>query len=414
MGRKTSAGADALMQETVSQPALQGSRSALDSIAFAAFAASLSTRALDPVLPVVADEFAVKIATAAGIAAGYMLTFGAVQPLIGPMADLLGKARLMVGCLALLALTNILSAFANSLFLLLAVRILAGVAAGGVVPVALGLVSDLVAREQRQVAIGRITAGVMIGTFLGASMTGLISDLQGWRGALAVLGILGLVASAVVAVGLGPTAFMQPPRADLSAVRKSYGVILANPNARVCYSAVFIEGCCIFGLFPFIASFMFDRGQASSSTAGIVIAGFALGGLIYTVTISRVLPKLGVRGAMIAGAGLVGLQLVAMAFGSDWKLQFVILLLMGWGFSLIHGCLQVFASDLSVNTRAVAMSFHVFFYSMGQTVGPIVYGVGLRYLGKFPTLLVSACIMAVLGLACALLLESPKRGELKA
>lgn len=393
------------MQEIVPQPSDRSVRSVLDSIAFAAFAASLSTRALDPVLPIVADEFAIKIATAASIAASYMLTFGAVQPLIGPMADLVGKARLMVGCLALLAVTNILTAFANSFFLLLAARILAGVASGGVVPVALSFVSDLVAPEQRQVAIGRITAGVMIGTVLGASMTGLIGDLQGWRGALVVLGILGLLASVAVAVGLGSKAFVQPPKADLSAVKKSYGTIFANPNARICYSAVFVEGCCIFGLFPFIASFMFDRGQTSSSTAGLVIAGFALGGLIYAATISRVLPRLGARGAMITGAGLAGSPLMAMALGSAWQLQFAILLLMGWGFSLLHGCLQVFASDLSVDTRAVAMSFHVFFYSMGQTIGPIIYGCGLDHLGKVPTLFVAGSIMTVLGLACALLLE---------
>lgn len=393
------------MQEIVSQPSVQSVRPVLDSIAFAAFAASLSTRALDPVLPIVADEFAVKIATAASIAASYMLSFGAVQPLIGPMADLVGKARLMVGCLALLAVTNILTACASSFVLLLAARILAGVASGGVVPVALSFVSDLVAPEQRQVAIGRIAAGVMIGTFLGASITGLIGDLQGWRGALAVLGVLGLLASAAVAVGLGSKAFMQPPKADLSAVKRSYGTIFANPNARVCYSAVFLEGCCVFGLFPFIASFMFDRGQTSSSTAGVVIAGFALGGLIYTATISRVLPRLGARGAMITGAGLAGVPLMAMAFGSAWKLQFAILLLMGWGFSLLHGCLQVFASDLSVDTRGVGMSFHVFFYSMGQSIGPIIYGFGLQHLGKVPTLFVAGGIMTALGLACALLLE---------
>lgn len=75
------------MQEIVTQPSVQSVRSVLDSIAFAAFAASLSTRALDPVLPMIADEFAIKIATAASIAASYMLSFGAVQPLIGPMAE---------------------------------------------------------------------------------------------------------------------------------------------------------------------------------------------------------------------------------------------------------------------------------------------------------------------------------------
>jgi MFS transporter, DHA1 family, inner membrane transport protein len=399
------------MDQTVSQPAVQGFRSGLESITLAAFASSLSTRALDPVVPLIADEFAVSVATAAGVTVGYMLTFGLVQPLLGPMADLFGKARLIIGCLVLLSVTNILSAFAGTLAPLLCMRLVAGVAAGGVVPVALSLVSDLVPREQRQVAIGRLTAGVMIGTLLGASMSGLISDHQGWRGALTVLGILGLLASAVVALGFSAAAFAQLPRADLVAVKQGYRTILSNPNARVCYSAVFIEGACVFGLFPFIASLISDRAQASSSTAGIVIGGFAVGGLIYAATISRVLPRLGIRGAMIAGAGLVGLQLLALAFGSAWKIQSANLLLMGFGFSLIHGCLQVFASELSAGTRAIAMSLHVFFYSMGQTVGPIVYGLGLSCLGRHATLLTAAGIMTMLGLACALLLKPPKRDE---
>ena len=63
------------------------------------------------------------------------------------------------------------------------------------------------------------------------------------------------------------------------------------------------------GLFPFIASFLFELGETSLSIAGIVIAGFAVGGLFYTMTVSRFLPRLGVKGMMIAGATLVGLQL---------------------------------------------------------------------------------------------------------
>jgi hypothetical protein len=216
------------MRQTIPQLPQQDLRSALDIIALAAFASSLSTRALDPVLPHIADEFAVSIATAAGVAAGYMLTFAVVQPLIGPMADLLGKARLMVGCLVLLGLTNVLSAFANSFFLLFAMRILAGIASGGVVPVALGLISDLVGPDQRQVAIGRIMAGVMVGTLLGASMSGLISDFQGWRGSLAVLGVLGLLASVAVTLGFGSAAVALSQRADLSAVKNSYRVIFTE------------------------------------------------------------------------------------------------------------------------------------------------------------------------------------------
>jgi MFS transporter, DHA1 family, inner membrane transport protein len=220
-----------------------------------------------------------------------------------------------------------------------------------------------------------------------------------------VLGALGLIAAIAVAAGFRGARLTQAPKTDFSALKKGYRSIFTNPNTRVCYSAVFVEGCCVFGLFPFIAAFLFDLGEKSLSIAGIVIAGFAVGGLFYTFSVSRFLPRLGVKGMMITGASLVALQLAATAFGPGWKIQFASMLLMGWGFYMIHGCLQVFASELSIEARTTAMSLHSFFFFMGQTVGPIAYGFGLEHAGKRLTLFVSACVMVALGLVCAKLLR---------
>jgi predicted MFS family arabinose efflux permease len=383
---------------------------AINIIAIATFAASLSARALDPVLPHVADDFRVSIAAAAGFSAVFAFTFAIVQPVLGAAADMFGKARLMIVCLVLLGLANILGALSTSFPLLFATRILAGVGSGGVFPVALSLTSDLVAPEKRQVAIGRTLAGSMTGNLLGASFSGVIGDFLGWRGVLAVLGLLVIAASVAVAAGFRGAAFAQPPKSNLSTLRHGYRTIFTNPNA-LCYAAVFIEGCCVLGLFPYLASFLFELGETSLTIAGIVIAGFAVGGLLYTMTVSRFLPRLGVKGMMITGASLVGLQLAATAFGPGWKIQAISLLLMGWGFYMIHGCLQVFASELSVEARATALSLHSFFFFMGQTVGPIAYGLGLQSIGKMPTLLTSAVIIVALGFACARLLRQTRPAD---
>ena len=377
---------------------------AINIIAIATFAASLSARALDPVLPHVADEFGVSIATAASFAAVFAFTFAVVQPVLGAAADLFGKARLMITCLVLLGLANILGATAGSFPVLFATRILAGIGSGGVFPVALSLTSDLVGPEKRQVAIGRTLAGSMTGNLLGASFSGVIGDFLGWRGVLAILGFLVVAASVAVTAGFRGAPLTATPKTSLTTLRHGYRTIFANPNA-LCYAAVFIEGCCVLGLFPYLASFLFDLGETSLSIAGIVIAGFAVGGLLYTMTISRFLPRLGVNGMMITGASLVGLQLAAIAFGPGWKIQVSCLLLMGWGFYMIHGCLQVFASELSVEARATALALHSFFFFMGQTVGPIAYGLGIQSVGKTATLLTSAVIITALGVACARLLR---------
>ncbi len=384
---------------------------ALNIIALATFAASLSARALDPVLPHIADDFGVTIATAAGFAAVFAFTFAIIQPVLGATADLFGKARLMIVCLVLLGLANILGAMATSFPLLFTTRILAGIGSGGVFPIALGLTSDLVGPEKRQIAIGRTLMGSMSGNLLGASFSGLIGDFMGWRGVLAILGALVVVAAIAVAAGFRGADLQRPPRLNLSALKHGYRTIFTNPNARICYSAVFIEGCCVLGLFPFIAAFLFELGETSLSIAGIVIAGFAVGGLFYTMTVSRLLPTIGVKGLMLSGATLVALQLVAVATGPQWKVQALCLLFMGWGFYMIHGCLQVFASELSVEARATALSLHSFFFFMGQTLGPIAYGFGIQHAGKVPTLLIAASVMIALGIVCAKLLRQTRPAD---
>ena len=120
---------------------------------------------------------------------------------------------------------------------------------------------------------------------------------------------------------------------------------------------------------------------------------------------SRFLPLLGVNRMMIVGGILVAVQIVAIGFGPDWRLQMLSFVLMGWGFYMLHGSLQVFASELSVTARASALSLHSFFFFMGQTAGPIAYGFGLSHAGKVSATSVSAVIIAALGFICAAFLK---------
>jgi predicted MFS family arabinose efflux permease len=384
----------------------------LNVIALSTFAASLSARALDPVLPHVASDFSVSIATAAGFASVFAFTFAIIQPVLGAAADLFGKARLVIICLVLLGVANVLGALSSSFSLLFVSRILAGIGAGGVFPISLGLTSDLVGPEKRQVAISRTLAGSMTGNLLGASLSGLIGDFLGWRGVLAVLGSLAIVASFAVTTGFrGGGLTRAPAKVDLSVLRHGYRTIFANPNAKVCYAAVFIEGCCVLGLFPYVASFLFEQGVTSLSISGLVIAGFAVGGLFYTISVSRLLPRFGVNGMMISGAMVMGLQLAIIAFGPRWQLQAANFVLMGFGFYMIHGSLQVFASELSEEARATSLSLHSFFFFMGQTVGPIAYGFGILNFGKVPALLTSAVVIVVLGFVCARLLRQTRPAD---
>ncbi|WP_441241653.1 MFS transporter [Tardiphaga sp. 768_D3_N2_1] len=384
----------------------------LNVIALASFAAALSQRALDPVLPHVADDLFVTVAVAAGLSSALAFTFAIVQPVLGAAADMFGKARLMIVCLVLLGLASILGALTTSYPLLLATRVLAGIGAGGVFPVTLSLTSDLVGPKLRQVALSRVMAGAMTGNLLGSTASGVIGDFFGWRGVLVILGSLAIAASVAVALGFKGAALVKPAaKADLRKLARGYKVIFRNPNTLIVYSAVFVEGCCILGLFPYISSFLFDRGVTSLSIAGLVLACFAVGGLFYTATVSRMLARLGINGMMIYGGIVIAIQLAATAFSPNWQVQALSLLLMGWGFYMLHGSLQIFSTELSQEARASAMSLHAFCFFMGQSVGPIAYGFGLAHAGKMPTLLTSAAIVFVLGFASAKLLKQRKPAD---
>lgn len=386
-------------------------------IVMATFAGSLSARALDPVLPQVAGDLLVTIQVAATLASAFAVTFALVQPGLGVIADAFGKPKLIFICLTLLGLSNIAGAFTTSFDMLLVTRVLAGIGGGGVFPITLGLVSDIFPLQERQVAMSRALAGAMAGNLLGASLSGLIGDVIGWRGVLSSIGVLLLIAS--VAVGWGFRHQMRAARkqTNFAQIASNYRAIFAHPHARVCYVAVFLEGSCVLGVFPFVAAFLAELGEPRLSIAGLVIAGFAVGGLVYTSTVSRLLPRLGEGGLMIGGGLLIASQLVFIAFGPPWQAQLASFIVMGCGFYMIHGSLQTFASEISVEARSTAVGLHAFCFFLGQSAGPIGYGFGVAQVGKVPTLLMAAAVMLALGIACAQLLShkqtTPADGQRK-
>jgi predicted MFS family arabinose efflux permease len=378
----------------------------LNVIALATFAAALSSRALDPVVPLVSADLTVSIATAASLSTAMALTFAIVQPIIGAAADMFGKARLLIVCLAMLAAANIAGALATSFEMLFLSRIFCGIAAGGTFPVAMGLAADLFSLEKRQVALGRVLSGVMTGNLLGASAAGVIGDFLGWRGVLAVLGALMVLMSFLVWLGFRRGG-VNPARqaVNLGALRRGYVTIINNPNARICYTSVFLNGLLVFGFFPFVAALLFESGETRASIPGLIIAIFAIGGLIYSVTVSRMLAVFSVKGLMITGALVVAVQFVAVGLGPDWRVQAICFLLMGIGFYSFHGSLQVFSSDLAPDARASAMSLHAFFFFLGQAAGPLVYGFALAHVGTPVTLSISGAVMLASGTLSARLLH---------
>src|SRR5919202_851920 len=212
----------------------------LNIVGVVTFATSLFTRAVDPVIPQIAASLWVDTATAALLSTAFALPYAVLQPLLGPLADVIGKARMMSICLVLLTITSIASAFAESFAVLLSLRVLSGIMSGGVFPAAMAFAADLAPIGQRQVALSRILFAGMSGNLLGASAAGIVADLIGWRGVFLLIGAVGAAAFVTAVVGFRTTP-VTTPRIPFKSVPAGYRAILANPRAKVCFGAVFLE-----------------------------------------------------------------------------------------------------------------------------------------------------------------------------
>ncbi len=360
----------------------------LNLIAFVVFACALFIRSTDPVIPQIASGLNVEPATAALLSTAFTLPYALVQPLLGALADMFSKARLMLLCLFVVTAATLACGLATNFPLLVVGRVLAGLAAGGVVPIAFALVGDRIPIAERQVAMGRLLFAIMTGNLLGATCAGVVGDLVGWRGVFFVTGALGLVALLAAGPRLPRLRRGDRPLSTCPRSVPNYRAIFRNPLAKICFGAVFLEAVFMYGVFPYIATMLHDAGETRASIAGIVLAGFGVGGALYGVLVSRLLPRLGERRMMRFGGAALGFCLAVIAARAPWPVEFANFALLGFGFYMLHGVVQIYASELAPAARGSAMALHSFFFFLGQAVGPVVYGAGLSTIGLTPVLLV--------------------------
>src|SRR5581483_8196256 len=105
----------------------------------------------------------------------YLLSASIATPLIGRLGDMYGKERLLMIVLALLSVGTLLSALATTLPLMLAGRIVQG-AAGGIFPLAFGIIRDEFPRDRVAARIGLMSALLGVGGGAGVVLAGPIAD----------------------------------------------------------------------------------------------------------------------------------------------------------------------------------------------------------------------------------------------
>lgn len=376
------------------------------------FVGSLSLRLLDPVVPQVARDLSTSPEAVALLSTAFLLTYALAQPFVGAVADAYGKVRILKICAAALALMLIVMAIAPSIEVLYAARIFGGIFGGGVFTVALAIVGDRVPLAQRQVALSNLIMASQSAQLFGVIAAGMIASVLGWRWAVGAAAVISIAAAFMLERNLKPRPDAVRYPLNMTRFRSTLVQLFRNRRTQTCYTGVLFDGMCVTGLVPFVAILLEVQQEGGLREAGFVIAGLALGGLLYTFTVRWFLPLVGGAMNMLRFGGAICATAMAMiAHGGPWGWQMAMFVVVGFGFFMVHASLQAQATDVPAELRGASVSMHSSFFTLGNAIGPVIYAVGINTIGARTSILIGAFGILIVGLFTAARLEAIEAEE---
>lgn len=370
-------------------------------LAFASFASAANLRVTDPLLAQIAHDFSTSVGVAAGIVAAFAISYGLLQAVYGPLADRVGKVRLVAAGSILAGLATALCAVAASLGMLSLGRFVAGAMAAAVIPLAIAWIGDAVPFAERQPVMARFLSGQMMGLVFGQAAGGFIGDHFGWRGAYLMLGLVHVAAGLALLVELrrgGPAATIGGPSrgAGLSSLA-SAGAILRTPWARVVLIAVGIEGAAMYGAFAYVGADLHRRYGLGFGLIGLILCGFGFGGLAYAWSVKPMLARLGEAGFAVAGGIVMALSFLALALIPGIAAAIVAVAALGFGYYLLHNTLQVQATQMAPEARGLAIALFASSLFISQSIGVAAAGPVVDAWGAKPVYVAAALVLAAVG-----------------
>src|ERR1044072_3936394 len=131
-------------------------------LAAAAAAFALMQSLVTPVLLPIQQDLHTSTGTVAWVLTAWLLAASVATPLVGRIADMIGKARALLVALAAIAVGCLIAAIAPNIGVLIFARILQGLG-GAVFPVSFGIIRDEFPAERATSAVGGLAAVIATG-----------------------------------------------------------------------------------------------------------------------------------------------------------------------------------------------------------------------------------------------------------
>ena len=269
-------------------------------------------------LPGLTRTFAASIATVQLTLSVFILAFGTMQLVIGPLSDRIGRQPVILGGLALYLLASVACALAPSIELLIAARALQAVGCCAAVVVARAIVADVFDPLHGAKVMAQASTLLAIGPLLGPILGSWLEVRYGFRATFAVVALFAAVLLAATARKLTETNEGRDPLATRPrSLVRTYARVLRSPHFL---SYTLVGAASYAGLFAFISgsSFVLIRvvGVATENY-GYCFSFGVLGYMGGTIACRRLLAARGMvrtlkfSSAVSAAAGLAMAGLAA-------------------------------------------------------------------------------------------------------
>src|SRR4051812_48177499 len=370
-------------------------------------------------LPTIARDLG-SLADVSWVVSAYVVAATATTPLWGKLGDRHGRKRLLQVSLTWFVLASAACGLAQDITQLIVLRAVQGIAAGGLMTLAMASVGDLVAARERGRYQGYIAAAFSAATVIGPLVGGLLVQHASWRWVFYVnlpLGAAALIALArtlpagetnstkpldaggAALLAGATTAFMlcciDPgvPLAALAAILAAAFVVrerraedpvvpldmIKAPAVAIAAIALFLATAALFSVTVFVPLFLQVTTGATPTEAGLLLVPMMLGTTASTILSGRAIARTGrykrypVTGLALMTASLLGLAAVATS-GSKLLVD-VCLLAFGAGFGLVTQVLVVAVQNAVERTRlGTATAATGFFRALGGAAGAAALG----------------------------------------
>ncbi len=347
--------------------------SALWALTISAFAIGTTEFVIVGLLPTVAADLKISIASAGLLVSLYAVGVAVGAPILTALTGKVPRKKLLLGLMLLFTLGNVLAAIAPTFFTLILARILTGFAHGVFFSIGATIAAGLVPPDKRASAIAIMFAGLTLAIVTGVPLGTYIGQHLGWRATflgVALLGIVGLVAS-LVFVPKNIRKNEPLHLRDQLKVLRNPAILLVLAITALGYGGTFVTFTYLAPLLESVTGFSADMTGLLLLIYGVAIAiGNAVGGKVSNKKPAK---------ALLVMFILQGVVLFILGFTIfDKTATIITMFVMGiLAFSNVPG-LQLYIVQLAEKylpgTEDVASALNIAAFNVGIAIGAFVGG----------------------------------------